>query len=177
MEGREENVASPAWADVSFGLRNTIQNLSGSMQQPFQVSVFMTPGWSSINVGGDCVDATMFELSWIWIFLGYFKSYFTLPEFGNPGHVAERWAHKLKNSLRKASGQHPVKFVPIPGINIDFRLWLCQPILCIPSDYRDPRAPMLRIECKTGLWYRYKSIRDFSSQEVATTDIDLYFII
>ena len=72
MEGREENVASPAWADVSFGLRNTIQNLSGSMQQPFQVSVFMTPGWSSINVGGDCVDATMFELSWIWIFLGYF---------------------------------------------------------------------------------------------------------
>jgi hypothetical protein len=174
--GSSRDGRPPAWADVTFGLRDNVRTLSNSLPQPFQISVYMTPGWSLINVGSACTDALMFELSWIWIFLGYFKSFFTESAFGNPGHVAEMWAHKLKNSLRKTSGQDPVKFVPPPGMNVDFRLWLCQPILCIPSDYRDPRAPCLRIECKTGLWYRYKSIRDFSSQEVVSTDINLYFL-
>ena len=167
---------SPAWADISWGLRTDVRTLEESLPMPFQVTCFMTPEWALINVGGESVDAVMFELSWIWVFLGYFKSYFKEPEFGNLGHQAERWVHRIKNSLRKSYGQEPTPFEPGPGINVDFRLWLCKPILSLPSEYKQPESPSLRINCKTGLWYRYKSIQEFSSQEVATTDINLYFV-
>jgi hypothetical protein len=165
----------PSWADLGWGLRTDIRTLSSSLPLPVQFTVFMTPGWSLINVGAQSANAVMHELSWIWLFLDYFKSYYSDVAFGNAGHQAQRWTHKVKNSLRKRSGQNPVKFEPLPGMNIDFRLWLCCPILCIPSDYYSPQLPCLRIESRTGLWYRYKSIQGFSSQEVSTTDLNLYF--
>jgi hypothetical protein len=167
---------SPAWADIAWGLRTDVRTLGESLPMPFMVTCFMTPEWALINVGGESIDAIMFELSWIWVFLGYFKSFFKEPEFGNPGHQAERWVHRVKNSLRKSYGEAPVGFEPGPGISVDFRLWLCRPILSLPSDYHSTLSPSLRINCKTGLWYRYKSIDEFSSQEVATTDINLYFV-
>lgn len=164
-----------AWADFGWGLRNDSNILSSSIPMPVIFTVFMTPGWSLINVGAQAANGIMHELSWIWLFLDYFKSYYTNVAFGNPGHQAQRWTHKLKNALRKTNGENPVEFQPLPGVNVDFRLWLCKPILCIPSDYNSSRAPCLRIESRTGLWYRYKSIRDLSSQEVSTTDLNLYF--
>lgn len=164
-----------AWADIGWGLRNDLRTLSSPLSMPVIFTVFMSPGWSLINVGAQAADGIMHDLSWIWVFLDFFKSYYTDVAFGNPGHQAQRWTHKLKNALRKASGEEPVKFKPLPGVNVDFRLWLCEPMLCIPCDYFSSRASCLRIHSETGLWYRYKSIGDLSSQEVSTTDLNLDF--
>jgi hypothetical protein len=57
-----------------------------------------------------------------------------------------------------------VEFVPLSGVKIDFRVWLCQPRLCLPSEYREPLAPSLLITSDTGLWYGYKSIETLSPQ-------------
>ena len=171
-----KNNGPPAWADLKFGLREDVRTLNGSLPMPFQLSVFMTRGWSMINLGANRADGVMHDMSWIWLFLDFFTKYYKDIAFGNPGHQAQRWAHKVKNSLRKATGNDPVEFVPIPGSCVDFRMWLCQPFLCVPSEYRDPRAPCIRLEAGTGLWYRFKSIRDMSSHEVVSTDIDMYFL-
>ena len=171
----------PAWADLSWGLREDARLLSSSLPQPVQFSVFMIPGkpgtsgWSLINVGAQNLNGTMFELSWIWCFLDYFKSYFTISEFGNPGHQAQRWTHQVKNALRKVNGEDPVSFEPLPGVNVDFRLWLCRPILCVPSDYYSPEAPCLRIDSTTGLWYQIKNINYLSAQQVVSTNLNLHF--
>jgi len=77
--------------------------------------------------------------------------------------------------LRRAEGEEPQSYSEDPGRNIDFRLWLCRPILCLPSDYEDVQAPCVCIHSKSGLWYRHNGLLDFSSQEVATTDINLVF--
>ena len=164
----------PAWADVGWGLRNDVRTLSSSLPQPVQFSVFMYPGWSLINLGAQNLNGIMMDLSWIWTLLDFFKSYYSDVAFGNPGHQAQRWAHKVKNSLRKSNGESTVKFVPLPGVNIDFRLWVCRPILCLPSEYTNPNAPCLRLDSKTGLRYRFKKIRDLSSHEVASTDLNLH---
>ena len=164
-----------AWADVSWGLRNDVTTLGSSLPMPVIFTVFMTPGWSLINVGAQSLNGIMHDLSWIWVFLDYFKSYYTDVAFGNRGHQAQRWVHKVKNAIRKTKGENPRKFEPLPGVNVDFRLWLCQPILTIPSEYHSPHVPSLRIDSRTGLWYRYKSIKELSSQEVSTTDLNLHF--
>eukprot|EP00934_Nitzschia_sp_Nitz4_P002078 Nitzschia sp. Nitz4//scaffold140_size61219//29533//49080//NITZ4_006440-RA/size61219-augustus-gene-0.64-mRNA-1//-1//CDS//3329536227//2078//frame0 len=176
MVNHDGEVSSRAWADVRWGLRNDIRTFGSSLPLPVQCTVIMSPGWSLINVGAQSANGVMHELSWIWLFLDYFKSYWSDAAFGNPGHQAQRWTHKVKNAIRKANGDEPVKFEPLPGINVDFRLWLCKPVLCIPSDYVSPQAPSIRIESRTGLWYRYKSVRTLSSQEVSTTDLNLHFV-
>ena len=164
-----------AWADVSWGLRNDIRTLGSSLPMPVIFTVFMTPGWSLINVGAQSLNGIMHDLSWIWVFLDYFKSYYTQVAFGNRGHQAQRWVHKVKNAIRKSKGEKPRKFEPLPGVNVDFRLWLCRPILTVPSEYHTSHAPSLRIDSRTGLWFRYKSIKELSSQEVSTTDLNLHF--
>jgi len=166
---------SRSWADTSWGLLNDITTFGSLLPMPVIFTVFMTPGWSLINVGAQSLNGIMHDLSWIWVFLDYFKSYYTQVEFGNRGHQAQRWVHKVKNAIRKAKGVEAKKFEPLPGVNVDFRLWLCQPILTVPSEYRSPRAPSLRVESRTGLWYRYKSIKELSSQEISTTDLNLFF--
>ncbi|KAL3921405.1 MAG: hypothetical protein SGILL_002764, partial [Bacillariaceae sp.] len=163
------------FADLEFGLRQDIRTLGSSLPQPVQFSVFMTPGWSMINVGAEKANGIMHDLSWIWCMLDYFKSYYTNAAFGNPGLIAQRWAHRIKNAVRKAQDEEPKAFEPLPGVKVDFRVWLCQPKLCLPSDYQDPQAPALHITSETGLWYRYKSIETLSSQEVTSTDLNLFF--
>ena len=164
-----------SWADLSWGLREDARTLDSSLPQPFQASVFMTPGWSMTNLGIQSAEMVMHDLSWIWVILDYFKSYFTDPAFGNPGFEAQKWSHRIKNALRRSTSQDVLPFVPLPGLNVDFRLWLIKPILCLPSDYFDSQAPSLIISSDTGLWYRYKSIEQFSSQEIVSTDMNLSF--
>lgn len=164
-----------SWADLTWGLREDSTALGSSLPQPVQCSVFMTPGWSLINFGIECANGTMHDLSWIWVLLGYFKSYYCNPAFGNLGYEAQTWTHRIKNALRRCANKETMKFEFQPGVNIDFRLWLCRPILCLPSHSYDPQAPSLVMSSETGLWYRYKSIKDFSSQEVASTDLNLSF--
>jgi hypothetical protein len=166
----------PSWAEVCWGLRTDVHTLNSKLPVPVLFTIFMTPGWSLINFGAQDANGVMHDLSWLWIFLEYFKSYYTNIAFGNPAYQAQRWAHKMKNAVRKSSGKESVRFVEQIGRNIDVRLWLCRPILCLPSDYYDPHAPSLRLHSRTGLWYRYKSLQDFSSQEVATTDLNLFFV-
>eukprot|EP00980_Cylindrotheca_fusiformis_P021401 scaffold8259_cov143-Cylindrotheca_fusiformis.AAC.19 len=166
----------PSWADVCWGLRTDSGTLNSELPVPVLFTVFMTPGWSLINFGAQDADGVMHDLSWLWILLEYFKSYYTNAVFGNPGYQAMRWAHKVKNSARKANGKEPVSYTEQLGRNIDVRLWLRRPVLCLPSDYYDFRAPSLRLHSRTGLWYRYKSLQDFSSQEVACTDLNLSFV-
>lgn len=164
-----------SWADLSWGLREDVRTLDSSLPQPFQASVFMTPGWSMTNLGIQSAEMVAHDLSWIWLLLDYFKSYFTDPAFGNPGFEAQKWSHRIKNALRRSTSQDVLPFVPLPGLHVDFRLWLCRPILCLPSDYFDSQAPSLIISSDTGLWYRYKSIEQFSSQEIVSTDMNLSF--
>lgn len=164
-----------AWADVSWGIRNNCTTLGTSLPMPVIFTVFMTPNWSLINVGAQSLNGIMHDLSWIWVFLDYFKSYYTVAAFGNRGHQAQRWVHTVKNSIRKSNGEEPRKFEPLPGVNVDFRLWLCRPILTVPSEYASTNAPSLRIDSGTGLWYRYKTIKHLSSQEISTTDLNLHF--
>jgi hypothetical protein len=164
-----------SFADLSFGLHQDIRTLGSSLPQPVQFSVFMTPGWSIINVGAQQANGVMHDLSWIWCLLDYFKSYYTNAAFGNPGLLAQRWAHRIKNAIRRSQGREPVDFAPLPGVKVDFRVWLCRPRLCLPSDYYDAQSPSLLIMSDTGLWYRYKSVETLSSQEVASTDLNLFF--
>lgn len=164
-----------SFADLSFGLHQDIRTLASSLPQPVQFSVFMTPGWSMINVGAQHANGVMHDLSWIWCLLDYFKSYYTNAAFGNPGLLAQKWAHRIKNAVRRGNDLNPVEFVSLPGVNVDFRVWLCRPRLSLPSDYHEPHSPSLLITSDTGLWYRYKSIETLSSQEVSSTDLNLFF--
>lgn len=166
---------SLSWADLAFGLREDVRTLSTSLAQPVQCTVFMTPGWSMTNFGAQNANGVMHDLSWLWIFLDYFKSYYSVAAFGNPGFQAQRWTHRMKNSLRRATHIEQRAFSPPPGVKVDVRLWLCQPVLCLPSEYSNHQAPALCITSTTGLWYRYKSIEGLSSQEIATTDLNLHF--
>jgi hypothetical protein len=166
-----------SFADLSFGLRQDVRTLGSSLPQAVQFSVFMTPGWSMINVGAQEANGVMHDLSWIWCLLDYFKSYYTNAAFGNVGLLAQLWVHRIKNAVRRTLGEDPLEFVPLPGVKVDFRVWLCQPRLCLPSDYREPLAPSLVITSDTGLWYRYKSIETLSSQEVSSTDLNLSFSV
>lgn len=137
------------WADLSWGLREDVSTLdaSSSLPQPFQASVFMTPSWSMTSIGIQSADMVMHDLSWIWVLLDYFKSYFSDPAFGNPGFEAQKWLHRIKNALRLSKG---LPFVPQPGLHVDFRLWLSRPILTLPSDYIKSQVPSLIISSDTG---------------------------
>ena len=165
-----------SWADLAWGLREDVRTLSSSLPQPVQFSVFMTPGWSMINIGANDANGIMHDLSWIWCLLDYFKSYYTNYVYGNLGLNCQRWAHRIKNAIRVAEEGEPVEFVPLPGVKVDCRIWLRRPFLCLPSDYHNANAPALLINSQTGLFYRYKSIATLSSQEVASTDLNLYFL-
>ena len=164
-----------SWADLSWGLREDIRTLGSSLPQPVQFSVFMTPGWSLTNFGIQSANGSMHDLSWIWVVLDYFKSYYSNAAFGNLGFEAQKWTHRIKNALRRSANKDTLQFEPQPGVNIDFRVWLCRPILCLPSHSYDPQVPSIILSSETGLWYRYKSVKDLSSQEVASTDFNLSF--
>ena len=68
-------------------------------------TVFMTPGWSLVNIGMQDINGVMHDLSWLWILLEYFKSYYTHSAFGNPAFQSLKWVHSLKNNIRKANGK------------------------------------------------------------------------
>ena len=163
------------WADLSWGLREDVRTLGSSLPQPVQCSIFMTPGWSLINFGIESANGAMHDLSWLWVLMGYFKSYYSDGAFGNLGFEAQKWSHRMKNALRRSANKDTQQFDPLPGLNIDFRVWLSRPVICLPSHKYDPQAPSLVLSSETGLWYRYKSIKDLSSQEVVSTDLNLSF--
>ena len=160
------------WADLSWGLNNDVRSIDEGLPQPFQLSVYMTKDWSLINLGLELPNAILFEFSPIWFFLGYFVSYYQHAAYGNPGYENQVKARKMKDVL---GADKKINLKDPEGMNIDFRLWLSKPHLVIPCDLIDPHAPSLRLQSSTGLWYRFKSIKDFKSQEVVSTGLDLVF--
>ena len=160
------------WGDLNWGLESDVRDIDKTLPQPFQLSCFMTKDWALINLGLESANGILSELSPIWFFLGFFVGYWQDPAYGNPGYIGQDKARDVKNVLgasRKVDLKDP------EGMNIDFRLWLSKPHLCIPCDLVDPRAPSLRIESETGLWYRFRSIKEYKMQEVVSTGLDLLF--
>jgi N-terminal region of Chorein or VPS13 len=160
------------WGDLRWGLREDAKCLDKSLPQPFQLSVFMTKDWCLINLGLEEANGILSELSPIWFFLGFFVSYWSDKAYGNPNFIGQAAARNVKNALQSSRGLH---LMDPDGLNMDFRLLLTKPHLCLPCDLIDPRGPSLRIESETGLWYRFRKIKEYKMQEVISTGLDLVF--
>ena len=164
-------INAASWADLLWGLDCDGTTLSSELPLSVQVSVFMTPGWVLTNFGIESAFATIFDFTPIWITLDFFSLYFSKSGYGNPVFEAATRKEQLKALLQKK--QRALKQIGQPGLNIDFRLWLTRPYLCIPSSTKTINAPSLRIDGATGLWYHFKSLGTYSSQEVCSTNLSL----
>lgn len=173
-ERHNETGRRTAWADQCWGLDCNGCTLSSFLPQSHQVSVFMTPGWCLVNVGVERADVILDNLSPIWIMLDYFASYFKSEAYGNPLFEATRRKEDLKRDLGcdQVNDEDSQKQV---SLNVDFRIWLLHPCLCIPQSVEVSEAPSLRIGCSTGFWYHYRSIGTYSLQEMGSTDLSLQF--
>jgi hypothetical protein len=163
-----------AWADQSWGLDCNGSILSGFLPQSHQVSVFMTPGWCLINLGVERADAILADLSPIWVMLDYFASYFKSGSYGNPAFEAAERKEGLKRDLGRDRVDDEGNQKQV-SLNVDFRLWLLHPCICIPQSVEISAAPSLSIGCSTGFWYHYRSIGTYSLQEMGSTDLSLTF--
>jgi hypothetical protein len=160
---------------MSWGLDCSARTLSGALPQPFQASVFMTPGWCLTNLGFEHADAILTDLSPIWILVDFFASYFKSGAYGNPAfEIAER-KDELKRDLAGDS-VHDVDSEAQASTNLDFRLWLLHPCICVPESLSVTTAPSLSIDCSTGFWYHYRSVDTCSLQEMGSTDLSLRFL-
>ena len=162
------------WADLDFGLDlDGCALANGALALPFQATVFMTPGWTLVNIGAEGLDAVMVDLTPIWMLLDYYSSYFSSEAFGHPYFEAVASKEKLKRKLETCANDS--RTTPTPGSNIDFRLWLFHPFICIPSDINKLDSPSLRIKSDGGFWYQYKSLGSYASQEMGSPDLSLHF--
>lgn len=163
-----------AWADLTWGLDCSGQTLRGALPQPFQASVFMTPGWCLANLGLENADVTVTDFSPVGILVDYFASYFSSAAYGNPIFEATRRKEELKRELRGSDEKDAPRSKQL-STNTDFRLWLLHPCVCVPESLVRSTAPSLSIDSHTGVWYHYRSIETYSVQEVGTTDLSLRF--
>ena len=168
---QDSRVDKGSWADLTWGLDCDATTLTNELPLPLQVSIIMTPGWILTNLGIESADVTIFDFTPIWIILDYFSLYFSKGVFGNPSFEAEAYKENLKVKLH--SSEDNFEIIKQRGVNIDFRLWLTRPHLCIPSSTSNHNAPSLRIDCETWFWYHYKSLGSFSSQEMCSTNFGL----
>jgi hypothetical protein len=163
-----------SWANLTWGLDCNGNTLDNTLPLPVQASVYMTPGWVLTNVGIESANAIMFDFTPIWIILDFFSLYFSKDSFGNPTFEAATRKEKLKMKL-ETNESSSINSGVRGGLNIDFRLWLTGPYLCIPSTTLNRNAPSLRLDCDSGFWYRYKSLEYFASQEMCSTNLGLSF--
>lgn len=163
-----------SWANLTWGLDCNGNTLDSALPLPVQASVYMTPGWVLTNIGIESANAIMFDLTPIWIILDFFSLYFSKDSYGNPTFEAETRKEKLKMKLETNESSFINSCVP-GGLNIDFRLWLTRPHICIPSTTLNRNAPSLRLDCESGFWYRYKALDYFTSQEMCSTNLGLSF--
>ncbi|KAI2491717.1 SHR-binding domain of vacuolar-sorting associated protein 13 [Fragilaria crotonensis] len=163
------------WADLSFGLQHDGNDLeSGALAMPFQATVFMTPGWTLVNLGVERLSSVMANLTPVWIILDYFSKYFSSEAFGNPYFEAVSSKETLKRKLESAAKCNRPS-ARNPTLNLEFRLWLLRPMLCIPSDTTKIDAPTLRVKSNSGFWYRFKSLDSYTSQEMGSTNLSIQF--
>jgi hypothetical protein len=162
-----------SWGDLQFGVYDDYRLLKKGLPQRFQMSVFMTPGWTLYNLGMDAGDSNIADFTSIFQILEFFSSYFSLAEYGNPAFEAIEQVVGLKHELTAKIGDEKVEY-DLPGNNIDFRLWLVDPILSIPCDPLVAKCPGVRVECDS-FWYQYSSLKTYTTQEVVSKGLNVYF--
>ncbi len=148
-----------SFMDSNFGLDCGHHTLVDGLPLPVQGTVFMTPDYyCMINFGLGMAEAASEDLGVIWILLDYFGLYFKEPNYGHPAFVAEKMAE-----------DHLMNVPEAPCLDIDFRLWLIDPHVIIPTS----SATCLMLE-SAGLHYRYKSFGlHFSSQDIIAKDLGI----
>jgi hypothetical protein len=171
----DERMRQLSWADIRFGLSDAL-TFSNVRSQAFQISVFMTPGWSAYNLGVDRGEIVMSEFSSIFRLLDFITRFAKDPKLGNPSFQAAEHSRALKTELRKAIGMNDADFAPWPASNsLDFRLWLHCPKFFIPCNPFDASSSGVLLESE---WfrYRYTALNSFASHEVASRGLDLHFV-
>ena len=148
--------------DRNWGLDCGRHTLVDGLPLPVQATVFITPDYyCMINLGLDMAEAALADLGVIWILLDYFGLYFKEPAYGHPAFVAEKMIE-----------DHSMNITQAPCLSIDFRLWLADPHVVIPSS-SNADATCLMLE-GAGLQYRYKSFGlHFSSQDIVAKDLGI----
>lgn len=156
------NNSCESFMDTNFGLDCGHHTLVDGLPLPVQGTVFMTPDYyCMINFGLDMAEAVSEDLGAIWILLDYFGLYFKEPNYGHPAFAAEKMAE-----------DHLIKVPEAPCLDIDFRLWLIDPHVIIPTS-SEVDATCLMLE-SAGLHYRYKSLGlHFSSQDIIAKDLGI----
>ena len=151
-----------SYVDFNWGLDCGRHTLIDGLPLPVQATVFMTPDYyCMINLGLDMAEAAASDLGSIWILLDYFGAYFKEPDYEHPAFAAEKMVEN-----------HSMNSAPAPCLSIDFRLWLTDPHVIIPSS-SEADATCLMLE-GTGLLYRYKSFGlHFSSQDIVAKDLGI----
>lgn len=162
-----------SWAEMFWGLDCNRGTLTGILPQPFQATVFMTPGWCLTNLGFEHADVILTDFSPIWILVDYFAGYFSSAVYGNPVFEVAQRKDELKFDLRGSREEEPENRQV--SMNMDFRLWLLHPCVCVPESLRVNTAPSLNINSWTGFWYHYRSIGPCTLQEMGSTDLSLRF--
>jgi hypothetical protein len=164
------------WVNDTFGLNLDGRDLiHGSHAMPFQTTIFLTPGWTLINLGIESLTAIISDLSLIWIVLDFFSAYFSHEAYGNPYFEAIKVKDKFKKKLYTLNKLEISDIQHSHGLNIDFRLWLFRPALKIPGNSTDLDCPLLLLNSDKGLWYHFKSIDKYSSQELFVRDLCVQF--
>ena len=149
--------------NVNWGLDCGCHTLIDGLDLPFQVTVFMTPdNHCMINLGGDSLNGTLQDLSIIWILLDFFGLYFKDPAYGHPCFISDQ-------IVQQVLGCGDIEY---GSLDIDFRLWLTNPHLIIPSSAEKHGGLCIMLEATSGIHYRYKSYGvSYSSQDVVAKDL------
>ena len=156
-DGRSSSV------DLNWGIDCGYHTLFQGLPIPFQTTLLLTPDMRCmVNLGVDMAEAALVDLSPIWILLDYFGLYFKESGYGNPAFDSE-----LLRKNVSASDMNISNNVGDGYRSIDFRLWLINPNLIIPSS----SGSCIMLEAG-GLFYRYISVGDsYSSQEIVGNNL------
>lgn len=150
--------SSGAPLNMSWGLKCGRSVAHSGLPSPFQLTVFLTPdNHCMVNLGIDKANATLANINPIWILLEYFGLYFQDGAYGHPLFLAQL-CNRPDDTTHVDDCDDRLK--------MDFRLWLANPNLVIPSraGERDEMCIMLETD---GLYYRYRSFdSSYSSQEI-----------
>lgn len=161
---------SLSFVDRNWGLDCGCHTLIDGLPLAFQLTVFLTPDKHClINLGMDMAEATLVDLAPVWILLDYFGLYFKEPEYGHPAFEAERIFHVDRGDslLETANGSDD------DCLSIDFRLWMIEPHVIIPSSSETLEDICVMVEA-SGFYYRYNSFGlNYSSQDIMAKGLGL----
>jgi len=163
----ESHDGRSSFVDLNWGLDCGCHTLIQGLPLAFQTTIFLTPDMRCmINLGVDMAEATLNDLSPMWILLDYFGLYFKQCEYGHPAFDAELVFRNTRGNAEDYLNDTDSSY-----LSIDFRLWLINPHLIIPSS--SSTEPCIMFEAG-GIFYRYISVgTSYSSQEMVANDLGI----